>query len=76
MKKRKHITPVEAGAIMGRNPQFIRIGMQQERLHIGYAVKTSNRWTYHIDPVLFADMMHITVDELGNKIREIRNEKH
>lgn len=73
MKKKKRITPAEAAKIMGVNPMFIRIGMRDERLRIGYAVKTSNRWTYYIDPILFAEQQHMTVEELGRIIKEIRS---
>ena len=73
MKKKRRITPAEAAKIMGVNPMFIRIGMRDERLHIGYAVKTSNRWTYYIDPVLFAEQQHMSVEQLGEKIKEIRS---
>ena len=43
------MTVEEASKVLGMTPQFIRIGLQQERLPFGVAVKTSeNRWTYHI----------------------------
>lgn len=43
------MTVIEAARILGVSPQFIRLGLQQERLPIGTAVKTSdNRWTYDV----------------------------
>lgn len=38
----------EAARILNVSQQFIRIGLQQQRLPIGTAVKMSTRWTYHI----------------------------
>lgn len=38
----------EAAKILNVSQQFIRIGLQQQRLPIGTAVKMSSRWTYHI----------------------------
>lgn len=38
----------EAAKILNVSPQFVRIGLQQQRLPIGTAVKMSSRWTYHI----------------------------
>lgn len=43
------MTVIETAKILGVSPQFIRLGLQQQRLPIGVAVKTSdNRWTYDI----------------------------
>ena len=39
---------LEAAKILNVSPQFVRIGLQQQRLPIGTAVKMSTRWTYHI----------------------------
>ena len=49
------ITTAEAAAILNVSPQFVRIGLQQEKLPIGTAVKMSGRWTYHISAKLLAD---------------------
>jgi hypothetical protein len=38
----------EAAAIMGKSMQFVRIGLQKERLPFGSAVKMSKKWTYYI----------------------------
>lgn len=38
----------EAARILNVSQQFVRIGLQQQRLPIGTAVKMSTRWTYHI----------------------------
>jgi len=38
----------EAAMLLGKNEQYIRIGLQQGRLPFGTAVKTSSCWDYHI----------------------------
>jgi hypothetical protein len=38
----------ECAAILGKSPQFVRIGLQLGVLPFGVAVRMSNRWTYHI----------------------------
>lgn len=38
----------EAAKILNVSQEFIRIGLQQQRLPIGTAVKMSSKWTYHI----------------------------
>lgn len=42
----------EAAKKLGKSEQFIRIGLQQNILPIGVAVKMSSKWTYHISPKL------------------------
>ena len=37
--------------------QFIRIGLQQQVLPIGTAVKMSDRWTYYISPKLLNEYL-------------------
>lgn len=39
------IKPIEAAAIMGCSPQFVRVGLQQGKLNIGDAIKMSPMWT-------------------------------
>lgn len=34
--------------ILGVAPQFIRLGLQEQRLPYGTAVQTSSQWTYHV----------------------------
>ena len=38
----------EAAKILNVSQEFVRIGLQQQRLPIGTAVKMSSKWTYHI----------------------------
>lgn len=53
----KKITVTEAATVMGVSKQFVRIGLQKGILQFGYAVKMSNRYTYHISPEKFNDYM-------------------
>lgn len=49
------ILPVEAAAILHVSPQYVRIGLQLDRLPIGSAVKMSSIWTYNISEKLLAE---------------------
>lgn len=42
------VTVKQAAELLGVSEQFIRIGLQQGKLPIGKAVKSSNRCTYLI----------------------------
>lgn len=46
------ITVVEAAKILHVSDQFVRIGMQQNALPIGTALKMSSKWTYQISEKL------------------------
>lgn len=59
----------EAAEILGVSPQFVRIGLQNNRLPIGAAVKMSSIWTYHISEVKLADYSGANVKEELEKIR-------
>lgn len=43
------MTVNEAAKILGKSPQFVRIGLQRGVLPIGTAVKMSSRWTYYVN---------------------------
>lgn len=47
------ITTQQAAQIMGKCPQFVRIGLQRGLLPFGTAVKAKQRWNYYISPKLF-----------------------
>ena len=53
--KENRISVKKAADILGVNQQFIRVGLQTQRLPIGTAVKTSTQWTYHISPKLLKE---------------------
>lgn len=44
----KRLTVAEAAKRLGVSQQFVRIGLQRKILPFGYAVKLSDRYTYHI----------------------------
>ena len=46
------ISVEEAAAILGVTPQFLRLGLQQDRFPFGTAVKMK-RWAYYINPEKF-----------------------
>ncbi len=48
LKEMKNIPINIVADLLGKSPQYIRIGLQQQRLPIGTAVKLSSEWTYHI----------------------------
>lgn len=55
---------VDAARIMGKDPQFIRIGLQRGLLPFGWAIKISpKRWSYYISPKLFEQ--YVGVESAG-----------
>ncbi len=42
-------TVEETARKMGVTPQFVRMGLRQERLPFGTAVKFEKRWSYYIN---------------------------
>lgn len=52
----KKITIKAAARCLGKSEQFVRIGLQRERLPFGSAVPGSgNNWNYYINPARFRD---------------------
>lgn len=47
----------EVAERMGKCEQFVRVGLQKERLPFGVAVKTKTRWSYHISEAKFKEYM-------------------
>lgn len=72
MQKRRAITTVEAGAIIGRSPQFVRVAMQQGKLNIGECFKNRSTYCYDIVPSLLAAREGITVEELDQRLERLR----
>ncbi|MBQ9701332.1 MAG: hypothetical protein IJV71_12020 [Lachnospiraceae bacterium] len=62
----------EAAYILGASPQFIRVAMQQEKLPIGIAVKTSSQWTYLISE---AQLAAFTGRDIQKELANIRNKE-
>ena len=42
------MTVTECAKLLGKSPQFVRLGLQRNILRFGYAIKMSTIWTYHI----------------------------
>lgn len=63
------ITVNEAADLLERNPEFIRIALQQKALPIGIAIRMhgSTRYTYYINPPDLAKYMHISIKELEKR---------
>jgi len=53
MNQHKKLTVKEAAAIMGVTPQFLRMGLRQQRFPFGVAVKMERRWAYYINAEKF-----------------------
>lgn len=51
----------EVAQAMNVSEQFIRIGLQQEKLPFGYAVKRKSKWCYYISPMKFTEATGIKV---------------
>lgn len=41
--------------LLNKSEQYVRVGLQQNRLPFGTAVKTSSQWSYHISYNLLKD---------------------
>lgn len=66
------ITTAEAGAIMGKGAQYVRVAMQQGILHIGECCKMSSQWTYSISPALLAARQGLTMEQLNAELERLR----
>lgn len=51
------MTVKEAAQLLGKTEQFVRCGLQQERLPFGSAVKMNKQWSYYISPEKVAELM-------------------
>lgn len=51
----KKVSVRDAAKILDVSPQFVRVGLQREKLKIGTAIFMKRRWVYHISPKLLAD---------------------
>lgn len=67
--KADKILPIEAAAIIGASPQYVRQGLQTGRLDIGSAVKMSSVWTYNISRERLAAYVG---RDIGPELQEIR----
>ena len=73
MGRKTKINIEETAKIMQKSAQYVRLGLQQQRLPFGSAVQKPNgRWSYDIVFKAFCEYMRITVDEMNEKLQEIR----
>lgn len=62
--------------LLGKAEQFVRIGLQQNRLPFGTAVQTGrDRWSYHISARLLADYTGIPLVDIEAAQEEAEREK-
>lgn len=59
----------EAAALLHVSQQFVRVGMQQNVLPIGTALKMSSKWTYNITEGKLAEYSGVNVEEEIARIR-------
>lgn len=60
----KNLRIVEAAELMGVNPQFLRLGLQQGRFPFGTAVKM-RRWAYYINAIKFYEYLGDKKSQVG-----------
>lgn len=60
----------DAARILDMPKQAIRIGLQREKLPIGYAVQrtASSKWAYYINPVQLASYAGLSLHELKKAV--------
>lgn len=69
VKSMKSIPINIVAEILGKSPQFVRVGLQQQTLPIGSAVKMSTEWCYHVSYELLKNYIGI------ERINEYEEEK-
>lgn len=62
----------DAARILDMPKQAIRIGLQREKLPIGYAVQrtASSKWAYYINPVQLASYAGLSLQDLKKAVAE------
>ena len=75
IRSMKKITCKIAGEYLGISPMAVSYGMQQERLPIGFAIQTKDRytnsWSYNIIPERLIAYNHGTINEI--QVQSIEN---
>ena len=67
MEKNK-VKVAEAARLMGVSQQFIRVGLQKEKLPFGCAIRMSNKkYTYFISKQKFTEYTGIPVEKKNEK---------
>ena len=65
----RKVMPQLAAAMMGKDPQFVRIGLQRGLLPFGKAIKTTDngrvqRYSYYISPKQFMEYTGFTEEDI------------
>jgi hypothetical protein len=64
----RRIQPQLAAAMMGKTPQFVRVGLQRGRLPFGTALKQKegrfSKYSYYISPAKFLDYTGYTEEDV------------
>lgn len=61
----KLVSTALAAKIIGKTEDYIRFGLQQNRLPFGTAVQTGpKRWSYHVSPKLLSDYTGVALDKI------------
>ena len=65
-----------AASLLGKSEQYVRCGLQYERLKFSVAVTTNPNkprpsYTYHISPKLFMDYTGCTLDEIISEAEKL-----
>jgi len=64
----KNITVQEAARLMGKSPQFVRVGLVRNTLPFGIAMKGNGKhYSYYISPKLFYEYTGIWIDDKMDK---------
>lgn len=70
------ILPCEAAKLMGKSNLFVYEAMRRGFLDIGVAMQMprSSKWSFSISPTKLAEYLGIDVDELNERLRELRGD--
>lgn len=61
LEDKQSVSITDTARILGKSPQFVRIGLQRQLLPFGVAVQMSSKWTYHISPKLLQEYVGKTL---------------
>lgn len=68
-KTKGKVTVEKAAKLMGVSKEYVRMGLIQNRLPFGTAVRKSTIWTYHISPKLFYE--YLGSNRTKNEVKDI-----
>lgn len=68
MGKKAEVTIEKAAKLMHKDPQYVRYGLQQNRLPFGNAIQKPNgRWSYNIIPIKFYEYIGVRKEVVTNE---------